>query len=72
MPKYAEHSISIGPESDAIYITICDDGKGVDEANLTRLCEPFFRREHARDRSTGGTGLGLAKQRMLSQHMMVH
>ena len=59
--KYAEHSISIGlVESDAIYITICDDGKGVDEANLARLCEPFFRQEHARDRSTGGTGLGLA------------
>ncbi|TMP16041.1 two-component sensor histidine kinase [Pseudoalteromonas sp. S2721] len=59
--KYAEHSISIGlVESDAIYITVCDDGKGVDEANLARLCEPFFRQEHARDRSTGGTGLGLA------------
>ena len=47
-------------ESDAIYITICDDGNGVDEANLARLCEPFFRQEHARDRNSGGTGLGLA------------
>ncbi|MEC8208543.1 MAG: ATP-binding protein, partial [Pseudomonadota bacterium] len=59
--KYAEHTISINlEESDAIYMTICDDGKGVDEANLARLCEPFFRQEHARDRNTGGTGLGLA------------
>lgn len=59
--KYAtQHIHLILSESDAIYITICDDGKGVDEANLERLCEPFFRQEHARDRNTGGTGLGLA------------
>ncbi len=59
--KYAEQSIIIDlVESDAIYITVYDDGKGVEEANLARLCEPFFRQEHARDRNTGGTGLGLA------------
>lgn len=59
--KYAHHHISLSlAESDALYITICDDGNGVKEAYLARLCEPFFRQEHARDRNSGGTGLGLA------------
>ncbi|WP_404342734.1 ATP-binding protein [Pseudoalteromonas mariniglutinosa] len=59
--KYAHHTICITlTQAEQLYIEIADDGKGVDEENLTRLCEPFFRQEHARDRNSGGTGLGLA------------
>lgn len=40
--------------------TIEDDGPGIPEADLTRVFEPFYRRETARTRSEEGVGLGLA------------
>lgn len=37
-----------------------DEGRGVDDAALARLTEPFYRVENSRSRATGGSGLGLA------------
>ncbi|WP_018411538.1 ATP-binding protein [Methyloversatilis thermotolerans] len=36
-----------------------DDGPGIPEADLKRVCEPFLRLEDSRSRDTGGSGLGL-------------
>ncbi|MDP1991545.1 MAG: ATP-binding protein [Syntrophales bacterium] len=41
-------------------ITIRDHGKGVPEASLPHLFQPFYRVGDSRERETGGTGLGLA------------
>ena len=41
-------------------ITIRDHGKGVPEASLPHLFQPFYRVGEGRERETGGTGLGLA------------
>lgn len=41
-------------------ISVCDRGPGVPEEMLTRLFEPFVRVGDARDRMSGGYGLGLA------------
>jgi signal transduction histidine kinase len=40
-------------------ISVRDHGPGVDEAALPQLAEPFYRPDSARQRSTGGVGLGL-------------
>jgi two-component system sensor histidine kinase CpxA len=45
---------------DAAAICIRDHGPGVPEAALSQLFLPFYRVADARDRQTGGTGVGLA------------
>lgn len=41
-------------------ITVRDHGPGVPDESLTKLFLPFYRVEDARDRQSGGTGIGLA------------
>lgn len=41
-------------------ISVHDHGPGVPEAALLQLFQPFYRVTEARDRLTGGTGIGLA------------
>ena len=43
----------------ALRISVRDFGPGVDESELVHLGEPFYRPDAARDRATGGVGLGL-------------
>ncbi len=43
-----------------LIISICDQGPGVPEDKLADLFEPFVRLSSARDRNSGGYGLGLA------------
>ncbi len=57
-----EVSLRCFPDNDARYvlIRIRDHGPGVPEEALGHLFQPFYRVEQARDRETGGVGLGLA------------
>lgn len=51
------------------HIAIRDHGPGVPEAMLSQLFEPFVRVGDARDRASGGYGLGLAiAQRAIRLH----
>jgi signal transduction histidine kinase len=50
-------------------ISIRDHGIGVPEANLPHLFRPFYRVSNARERQTGGAGLGLAiTERVVKLH----
>lgn len=50
-------------------IVVEDQGQGVPEHALERMFEPFYRLDDARDRRTGGAGLGLAiTQQIVSLH----
>lgn len=43
-----------------LLISVCDQGPGVPDDALKHLFEPFYRVEEARDRQSGGFGIGLA------------
>ena len=47
-------------DGDSAEIAVRDHGPGVPEEHLHSLFEPFTRVAHARERSSGGAGLGLA------------
>lgn len=43
-----------------VTITVRDYGRGVPEAELEKIFEPFYRVQESRDRGSGGHGLGLS------------
>jgi signal transduction histidine kinase len=51
---------------DAVSLTVRDQGLGVADAHLARLAQPFHREDSARQRSTGGVGLGLYLCRLVA------
>ncbi|KAF1055392.1 MAG: Osmolarity sensor protein EnvZ [Stenotrophomonas maltophilia] len=52
-----------------VWITVCDRGPGIPEAELQAVLAPFHRLEVSRNRDTGGTGLGLAIAVQLAQSL---
>lgn len=55
-----EIALRCSPESGEAVIRVRDHGPGVPESELSELFRPFHRVETARDRQSGGAGLGLA------------
>ncbi|WP_165767197.1 ATP-binding protein [Parendozoicomonas haliclonae] len=68
--KYGHRArISLLQEEQHVVINIDDDGPGIDDNEIERVFEAFFRSEKSRSRETGGLGLGLAiVQNILHAH----
>ena len=59
-PEHSTIDVSIAEDSRAAIVAVRDYGPGVPEDTLTRIFDPFFRVEEARDATGGGSGLGLS------------
>ncbi|MES1929868.1 Signal transduction histidine kinase [Salinisphaera dokdonensis CL-ES53] len=62
-----EARIALVDGDQAVTIEIIDAGPGIDEADMSRVFDPFVRLESSRSRDTGGTGLGLSIARSVVQ-----
>lgn len=60
--RYSHHRIEIAFSADqqGITIHVDDDGPGVAPEDRGHIFQPFFRTDEARDRESGGSGIGLA------------
>ena len=58
-------TVRIERDDAEIRIVVEDEGRGIPEADLERVFEPFVRLEASRSRDTGGSGLGLAIARSI-------
>jgi two-component system sensor histidine kinase CpxA len=52
--------VSLTARLDTAVVTVRDHGPGVPESELQHIFEPFYRVGEARERSSGGVGLGLS------------
>jgi two-component system sensor histidine kinase CpxA len=59
-PDHGAVSVTAEPQPNGVQISIQDQGPGVPAESLQRIFEPFYRVAEARDRDSGGNGVGLA------------
>ncbi len=59
--------VLVSAEKHWLKLVVRDFGPGVEDAQLAQLAEAFYRTDAARQRSTGGVGLGLHLTRLVAQ-----
>ena len=59
--------IHLRPEGSGLHLTVRDHGPGVPDEQLPHLAQPFYRPDAARERATGGVGLGLYLCKLVAQ-----
>lgn len=68
-PEHGTIVIKSENENDLVKISVFNEGPHIEEADLEKIWDPFYRTDQARTRKTGGTGLGLTIcHRILEKH----
>ena len=60
-------NITVTESDDTLEVIILDQGDGIEETHLPHITEPFYRADNARQRQTGGYGLGLYLCRLITE-----
>jgi signal transduction histidine kinase len=65
--KYSEAgtpiAVDVAPKDGGLFLTVRDQGIGIEARDLEHIFTPFFRTDRSRTRATGGVGLGLVLAR---------
>ena len=68
-PERTNVNVVLKQSDDVVEIAVSDQGVGIEESELARIFERFYRVDQARSRDTGGTGLGLSiVKHVISNH----
>ncbi|HQY99000.1 MAG TPA: ATP-binding protein [Propionicimonas sp.] len=59
--------IEVRPDGEAVAFEVADTGDGIAAEHLPHIFERFYRADSARDRDSGGTGVGLAISRAIAR-----
>ena len=60
-------NVRVSFSGDRGIIEVKDNGEGISQEHITQITEPFYRADSARQRNTGGFGLGLYLCRLIAQ-----
>ncbi|MEZ5490137.1 MAG: ATP-binding protein [Gammaproteobacteria bacterium] len=60
-------NVNLGFVDDSATIEVIDQGEGIAEEHLVDITEPFYRADSARQRNTGGFGLGLYLCKLIAE-----
>ena len=64
-PEGSNVTLEVGKSAEMVFLTISDDGPGVQTDDIDSIFQRFWRGEKSRSRASGGAGLGLAIARQL-------
>ncbi|MDQ0208093.1 two-component system histidine kinase PnpS [Alkalicoccobacillus murimartini] len=73
-PSNGHIEVSVKGNDSSVELSVADTGIGIEESEVPRVFERFYRVDRARSRNSGGTGLGLAIVKHLAEahHANIH